>query len=180
VLPTISDETVYDSTAEIRQNDEIKEKDNPAIHVLDLGEQEHLRKLRRREAELLRKATPERQNTHRHFTMVCLGIDAEEFDKIHADALVELNRAAWWAKARRNQEGYRASQAALLQIRSIQKRVVAEWETAMRDEVHKSAATLQKEWKRRKRRLSEATRDTKATKETKSDTDLKARRWLCF
>lgn len=178
VLPTISDETVYEPIYQGNQKED--EKSNPTIHVLDLGEKEHLRKLRWQEAELLRKATTARKNTYRHFTMVCLGIDAEEFDNIHADALVELNRAAWWAKARRNEDGYKAIQSAFLQIRSIKKRVVEEWQTAMRDEVDKSAANLQKEWKKRKRRISEAPRDTKVTKEIKGSEDSKIKRWLCF
>jgi hypothetical protein len=178
VLPTISDETVYDPIYQGDQKED--EKSNPTIHVLDLGEKEHLRKLRQQEAELLRKATPARKKTYRHFTMVCLGIDAEEFDNIHADALLELNRAALWAKARRNQDGYTATRSALLQIRSIQKRVVEEWQTAMRDEVDRSAANLQKEWKRRKRRMLETTGDMKATKEIKSSEVSKTRRWLCF
>lgn len=186
VLPTISDETVYESTTKGKGKEGSKEKSHPAIHVLDLGEKEHLRKLRQQESELLRKASSERKNMHRQFTMVCLGIDAEEFDNIHADALTELNRAAWWAKSRRNQDAYKATQSALLQIRSIQKRVMEEWQIAVRDEMDRSAANLQKEWKQRRRRVSgyetrPGTKGTEQTKETKSVEDPK-RRWvfLCF
>jgi hypothetical protein len=180
VLPTISDETVYDRKTLDGGNEDAKETGNLAVHVLDLGEKEHLRKLRQQEAELLRKATPARKNTHRHFTMVCLALDAEEFDNIHADALIELNRAAWWAKSRKHQDGYKATQAALIQIRGIQKRVVEEWQMAMRDEIDRSTVNLQKEWKQRKRRMSEATRDTRLTKENKKSGTSGTRRWLCF
>lgn len=140
--------------------------------------------------------------------MVCLGIDAEEFNNIHADALIELNRAAFWAKNRKNQDAYLATQSAMLQIRSIQRRVNEEWQMAMREEVDRSEADLRNEWKRRRRRgptpmptvrsrapsrVSSCTEDTTTSfKDTKDDVTSKeikdgegvktgsTRRWLCF
>jgi len=129
-----------------------EQKDDAAIELLRLGEQQRLRSLRQQETELLRKASKGRKHTYRHFVMTCLGIDAEEFESFHRNALMELNRSEWCAKVRRNEEGVKSCQAAFLQIRSIQRRVVEEWESARRDEVNKSSDSLIKEWKRRKKR----------------------------
>lgn len=204
-LPTISDEATYERSN--LEEEENSKDDNIPTHVLDLGQKEHLRRLRRKEADLLRRATPARKITHRHFTMIYLGIDAEEFDDVHFDALTELERAAWGAKTRKNQDALDAMQSALLQIRSIQKRMVEEWQVALRDEVDRSMVRLGKDWKRRKRRVLSfpgkevEVRDTKEMvvkdttekvvedikklegvnpMDTKNGEGLRTRRWLCF
>lgn len=92
----------------------------------------------------------------------------------------------------------------MLQIRGIRRRVVEEWEVAMREEVDRSEAVLRKEWKRRRRRglipktgfhsrahsrvsscteVDVVTEKMMSPKARKSGDDMKTdlkRHWFCF